>query len=156
MEYSNWLNDTIKKLDSYISCLDNKTIKKFRLQLLKRIAVRTEEFSSKGCNECEENKENINKLLIMMEENKNNSAAIYKSYNLVIRKLIVHLQKEHKLIEEGANVSAWMPIGMTLGMCIGMSFGNNGLSMGLALGLSIGVAVGSSMDAKAKKEGKII
>ncbi|MFA6941128.1 MAG: hypothetical protein WCQ54_09135 [Clostridiaceae bacterium] len=156
MEYSNWLNETNKKLDDYISCLDKKTVKKFRLQLLKRIAERTEEFSSKGCNECEENKENINKLLLMLDEHNNNFAVAFKNYNAIIRKLIEHLQKKHGLTEEGANVAIWMPIGMSLGMCLGMSFGSNGLSIGLSLGLAVGVAVGSGLDSKAKKEGKNI
>lgn len=156
MEYSNWLNETNKKLDDHISCLDKKTIKKFRLQLLKRIAVRTEEFSSKGCNECEENKEDINKLLLMLDEHNNNFSAAIKNYNAVMRKLLEHLQKTHGLVEEGANVAMWMPIGMVLGMCLGMSFGSNRLSIGLSLGLAVGLAVGSGLDSKAKKEGKNI
>lgn len=156
MEKSNWLKDTNNKLDYYISSLDKKKVTRFYLQLLKRIAGRTEEFSSKGCSECEENKESINKLLTMLDENSTNMAADYKSYNLIIKKLIEHMQKAHGLIEEGTNISTWMPIGMTLGMCFGMSFGGSGLSMGLSIGLAIGVALGASMDAKAKKEGKII
>jgi len=156
MKYSNWLNETNKKLDDYISFSDKKTVKKFSLQLLKRITERTEEFSAKDCNECEKNKEDINKLLLMLDEHKNDSTVNFKDYNGIIRKLIEHLQKKHGLIEEGANVSLWMPIGMSIGMCLGMSFGSNGLSIGLSLGLAIGVAVGSGMDTKAKKEGKNI
>lgn len=156
MEHSNWYNDASKKLDDYISCFDKKTVKKFRLQLLKRIAERTEEFSSKGCSQCEENKENINHLLLILEEYSNTSTPTFRNYNVIIRKLIEHLQKKHGLIEEGANVSMWMPLGMLIGMCLGMSFGSNDLSIGLSLGLAIGVAVGSGMDSKAKKEGKNI
>lgn len=160
MEQSDWLKETNRKLDYYISSLDKKKVNRFRLEILKRIAVRTDKFSNGGCLECVENKESINKLLIMLEENENEQAAGYKSYSLLVKKLIEHLQKVHGLIEEGANVSTWMPLGMMFGMCFGMCFGmlikSIGLSIGLSLGLAIGVAVGAGMDDKAKKEGKMI
>lgn len=156
MEQSDWLKETNRKLDYYISSLNKKKVNRFRLELLKRIAERTDKFSNGGCLECVENKESINKLLIMLEENENEQVGGYKSYSLLVKKLIEHLQKVHGLIEEGANVSTWMPLGMMFGMCFGMLIKSIGLSIGLSLGLAIGVAVGAGMDDKAKKEGKMI
>lgn len=61
---------------------------------------------------------------------------------------------KHKLVSKGYYVSIWMPIGIALGMPWGIVFGN--IALGLPIGLAVGLAIGTSLDAKAKKEGRVV
>ncbi|EDP94931.1 hypothetical protein U8527_15350 [Kordia algicida OT-1] len=61
---------------------------------------------------------------------------------------------KHKLVNKGYYVSIWMPLGIALGMPWGVVFGN--IALGLPIGLAVGLAIGSSLDAKAKKEGRVV
>lgn len=68
-----------------------------------------------------------------------------------------YLQTDFSFVAEGY----YMAIGMTLGMSFGLVFGTSlnemlGVSMGLGLGMFIGIIIGSQMDAKAKREGRVL
>ena len=75
-------------------------------------------------------------------------------------KIIALLQKKLKLVPKNYYRNLWMVLGMSafgipLGTVFGVTQGNMGLlGIGLPIGMVIGIAVGTSMDTKAKKEGK--
>jgi len=50
--------------------------------------------------------------------------------------------------------SIWLAIGPGLGTAIGLALDNAGI--GIAIGTGIGLTIGSAMDARARKEGRVI
>ena len=96
-----------------------------------------------------------------------------KYYNKKLAEFSNYLKKEFSLISDAYYMTMGMSIGMSLGMSLGMTFGvvfgsisgsdsgtSNGLIYGMIFGMTIGMAIGLgigvSMDAKAKKEGKVL
>ena len=72
----------------------------------------------------------------------------------VIKTIIKHLQKDHKLIGELEYTALGISMGLVFGVAISAGFGN--VAIGIPIGMCVGLAVGSYMDAKAKKDGKVI
>ena len=77
-----------------------------------------------------------------------------KNYHKKINQIIKHLQSEHKLITQGQNVGLWISIGTAIGVAIGA--GIDSIGGGIPIGIGIGTAIGIALDAKAKKEGRVI
>jgi hypothetical protein len=71
-----------------------------------------------------------------------------------IEAVLSHLQKTHGLISEGQNVGLWMAIGTAIGVALGAGFHNP--AIGIPIGVAVGGGIGAGLDAKAKKEGKVI
>jgi hypothetical protein len=74
--------------------------------------------------------------------------------------ILKHVEKEAKLVAKNHYRNLWLAIGMAafgipLGVAFGSVVGNMAfLGIGLPIGLAIGIAIGSSMDKKAKDEGR--
>lgn len=74
--------------------------------------------------------------------------------------LLKLLEKGLKLVPMHHYRAQWMVMGMSafglpLGVAFGLSIGNIGLlGIGLPIGMAIGIGVGTSMDTKAKNEGR--
>jgi len=77
-----------------------------------------------------------------------------KSYFKTINNIIKHLQKQHKLVNEGHYIGIGMAIGAGIGTALGAIFENPGVGTGI--GTAVGLAIGTYLDKKAKKEGRII
>ncbi|MFT5337276.1 MAG: hypothetical protein ACI9YL_001278 [Luteibaculaceae bacterium] len=75
-----------------------------------------------------------------------------------------HLRTEYNWVEEGYYAGKGMIFGMIygsgLGITVGSIIGGNGfalgVSMGPGIGMVIGMSVGGTMDARAKKEGRVL
>ena len=151
--HSDWYNHIVKEISLYKDRLSEKEYKKYKLDLLLRLAKRVAVFSS-DCRECQAFQGEVTKLtedlgyLVQMSKEKR------KSYFKAINNVIKHLRKYHKLISEEENRGHWIAIGAAIGVAIGASLDNVGV--GIAIGIGIGIAIGSYLDAKAKKEGKVI
>ena len=53
----------------------------------------------------------------------------------------------------------YVAIGMSLGVCFGVAIGQSAFgnsSTGIAVGMAVGLAIGANLDAKAKKEGRVL
>jgi hypothetical protein len=127
--YESWLNNTLESFAAYKQTLSNKDIKKYKLDYIARVAKRIADLS----NECEEEK---------------------KNYDRKIKEITSHLQKKHKLVAEGTYVGFGIAVGPAIGVALGSGMGNVGA--GIGIGIGIGLAIGSALEAKAKKDGKII
>ncbi|RIW17555.1 hypothetical protein D0X99_06620 [Algoriphagus lacus] len=74
--------------------------------------------------------------------------------------ILKQLEKELKLVPKDHFRTQWMVVGMSafglpFGVAFGLSLGNLAyLGLGLPFGMAIGIALGTSMDEKAKKEGR--
>ena len=152
--HSAWYNRTVKEINPYRDTLSKKDYKKYKLDLLLRLARRVEDFSS-SCGECQTFQGEITRLtqelsLLIQMPNKEKR----KGYNKSINGMVKHLQKTHKLVSKGHYMGIGIAIGMGIGTAIGIALDNPGI--GPTIGTGIGVAIGSYLDKKAQKEGRVI
>ena len=153
--HSDWYDRTVKEINLHKEYFSKKNSKKYKLDLLLRLAKRIDDFSA-ICGECQAFKEEISRLvgelgnLVQLPDSKEQR----KSYNKAINGIVGHLKKEHKLVSEGYYLGIGMAIGAGVGVALGVVLGNPGV--GPALGGGIGLAIGSYLDKKAKKEGRVI
>jgi hypothetical protein len=155
MEVHNaWYEKTAKEIGIHQQALKKKEAKKYRLDLLQRVAKRVAEFSAE-CGHCQLFKEEITSLvgdlgyLIQMPDKQRR-----KNYHKKINNAVKHLRSEHKLLTEGQNVGLWVSIGTAIGVAIGAGMDNVG--GGIPIGIGIGTAIGMALDARAKKKGRVI
>jgi hypothetical protein len=150
---SEWYNHTDKTINQHKDILGKKGAKKYKLDLLLRIAKRVDYFSS-ICGECQMLQPDIARLTQDLGDVVNISREARKSYFKKINNITKHLQKQHKLVTPGQYMGMWSGIGTAIGLGIGAALDN--ISAGMAIGIGIGLVVGSYLDKKAKKEGKVI
>jgi len=152
--HSDWYNDIVKKIDELKNTLSKREYRRFRLDLLSCVADRVDQFSSE-CTQCMSFRQDVPTLVA----DAGNLAQTgdrqgRKSYHRDMNRIIGHLQRQHKLVNEGYYVGLWMAIGTAIGVAIGAGFEEVG--SGIPIGVGIGVAIGIALDAKAKKEGRIL
>ena len=159
-----WYDGVAEGIGALKGKLSDKDYKKSRLGLLGRVAKRVADFSA-DCGQCERLQGDITELVERLGDLVEASKERRKSHLKVIGTIIKHLQKQHKLVREGDYVALGISMGLALGVPIGVAFGvaigdkQNvalGLPIGISVGMGVGVAVGSFLEAKAKKEGKVI
>ena len=150
---SDWYKNITEEINQHKEKFCKNENKKFKVNLLIRLAKRIDSFSAE-CNDCQHFRNDINRLTDCIsrlpQANKEKRKTYFKSINSIVK----HLQKHHKLISDGQNVGAGLGIGMAIGAGIGTSLNNT--SIGVSIGMCFGIAIGSGLDAKAKKEGKVI
>ena len=154
--HSEWHNRIVKEISPYQDSLGKKESKKYKLDLLLRVARRIDDFSPE-CGNCQLFQQEISKLvqdLGFMLQTPNPNKEGRKRYSKAINNIVRHLQKEHHLVSDGQNIGLWMAVGVGIGTALGVVLENPGV--GTALGVGIGLGVGSYMDKKAKREGKVI
>ncbi len=155
MELQNaWYDKIAGEIALHQQNLSKKEVKKYKLDLLQRVAKRLAEFSDE-CGQCQLFQPEITTLvqdlgnLVQMPDKQRR-----KNYRKKINNIVKHLQSEHKLITQGQNVGLWISIGTAIGVAIGAGMGS--LGGGIPIGIGIGTAIGIALDAKAKKEGRVI
>ena len=154
--HSDWYNDTAKEINSYKDAFSNKDAKKYKLDLLLRVAKRVDDFYS-YCGECQLLQTEIAKLtqdLSYLLQMPNPNKEDRKSYFKTINNIVKHLQKQHKLVSEGYYMGIGIAIGMGIAAAIGAALGNPGAATGI--GIALGLVIGRYLNNKAKKEGRII
>ena len=117
-------------------------------------AERVVQFSP-DCGQCQMFQQDISGLVqevgnLVQIDNKERRKVYFKSIN----QIIVHLQRQHKLVPEGYYMSMGIAIGSGIGVALGAAMDNVG--GGIPIGVGIGLAIGAALDAKAKKEGRIL
>ncbi len=155
MEIQNrWYEEITQKLDPYRDTLSKKEQKRYQLDLLSRVARRIAEFYNE-CGECQLFQQEItayvNELgnMIHLADNIRR-----KRYARRLKQAVRHLQSQHRLVPKGHHVGIWISIGTGIGVAIGAGMGNVGA--GIPIGIGIGVAVGTMLDARAKREDRVI
>ena len=151
--HSKWYDDIVKTISLHKDILGKKDSKKYKLDLLLRVAKRIDSFSS-SCGECQMFQPDITQLtqdlgyIVQMPKEKR------KSYFKTINNIIKHLQKHHKLVTEGHYIGIGIAIGVGIGAVLGAALDNPGAGTGV--GIALGLAIGGYLDNKAKKEGRVI
>ncbi|HZH92719.1 MAG TPA: hypothetical protein VFD79_01340 [Tissierellaceae bacterium] len=132
-----------------------QTLRKLDTKLLRRIALRFDEFSD-DCNECKTMSKDLDQYLKRLKDMKGEIAKDdLKDHFKKKSKYVAHLNKNHGLIQMGQNTGLWMSLGVSIGIVLGLTTFDN-FAMGLPIGISIGLLIGSSKDALAKKQDKVI
>jgi hypothetical protein len=151
---SDWYDGIAKQIEELKSTIPEKDYKKFKLNLLLCAAQRVAEFSP-GCSQCMSHQQDVATItrdlpnLIRINDKEGR-----KSYHKTLNGIIGHLQKQHKLVTEGYYMSIGIAMGSGFGVAMGTATDNIGI--GIPIGVGIGLAIGSALDAKAKKEGRIL
>ena len=119
-----------------------------------KLARRVDEFAP-TCTECKLLKPEMDKILAEMSVNAPQIPINQKrAYLGGMESVYSHLKKTHGLISEGQNLGLWLAIGTAIGVALGAALQNP--MIGIPIGLAVGFVIGNVMDARAKKEGKII
>ncbi|MFC1957629.1 hypothetical protein ACFLX0_02310 [Chloroflexota bacterium] len=151
---SNWYDGIEKRINQLKETLGENDYKKYKLNLLLCVAQRVAEFSLE-CGQCQMLQQEI---LTLTEDVSNIVQSAdkvrRKAYLKTINRMIGHLQKQHKLVTEGYYMGIGMVFSSGIGVALGVAMPS--IAIGIPIGLGIGIAVGSALDAKAKKEGRVI
>jgi hypothetical protein len=151
---SDWLNNTERQIDQLKGALSDKDYKKYKLHQLLCLAERVAQFYP-VCVECQIFQQDLSALIqdignLIELPDKNR----HKSYLNGINKITRHLQKQHKLVDEGYYMGIGMAIGSGVGVALGVALEQIG--GGIPIGIGTGLAIGAALDAKAKREGRIL
>jgi|GEM_PF-435459 len=151
-------SDWYGKIAGYVNLAKNapkgKETKKYKLSLLLGVAERLDEFHA-TCGQCQLYQQEMNSLAnnlgnLIQLDNKDQRKAYLQSLNSMVK----HLQKQHKLVTEGY----YTGIGLAIGAGIGVALSplSDKIGSGLPIGVGIGMAIGAALEAKARKEGRMI
>jgi len=150
---SRWHDDTAKVINSFKETFSKKEAKKYKLDLLLRVAGRVADFSAE-CGRCQIFQQDITQLIQDLGNVSLLAKEARRGYGRTIKNIVKHLQHEHKLVTRGQNVGLWISIGTGIGVAIGA--GMDSVGGGIPIGIAIGVVIGGYLDSKAKKEGRVI
>ncbi len=151
--YKDWMEETTEKINKYKETFSKQVTRKYKLEFLEKVSKRVDEFSS-TCGECYQHRGEITNLLNNLGGIVQLSPIASRNYNDKIRSIVKHLRKKHKLITAGAFMALGNAIGIAVGVSVGAATGNIGA--GFAIGAGLGAAVGTALEAKAKKDKRII
>ena len=155
---SQWYNRIATEISQYQVSLGQKDAKKYKLDLLLRIAKRVDDFSA-TCGECQTYQQEITRLvqeLSLLTQMPSKEGI--KSHTRTINDEVNHLKKVHKLIEKGHYMGMGIGIGLAIGAGLGGALGAalDKPGIGTAVGIALGLAIGRYLDNKAEKEGRVL
>ena len=148
------LEDTVEALGARLPKRSSQSLQPaFILRVLKRLSGFTE-----TCEKCQELLAGLAQQIEEVPVGSGQgelSREELRSLHKAMDRAVTHLQNRHKLVVQGQSTSIYLAMGLSLGLVFGQAlFANMGL--GLALGVAVGVAVGSGLEAKAKKDDRLI
>lgn len=151
--YKDWLEETTEKINKYKETFSKQAARKYKLELLEKVSKRVDEFSSM-CGECYQHRGEITNLLDNLGGIVQLSPIASRNHNDKISSIMKHLRKKHKLIAAGYFMALGNAVGIAVGVSVGVATGNIGAGFGIGAGL--GAAIGTALEAKAKKDKRII
>lgn len=130
-------------------------LKKLNLNKCERVAEKLASFSS-NCEDCQvQLLELENQLNLIKEDIETIDDTKIKLFQQSISHITSHLEKKHKLIQEGHYLAIYMSLGISLGVVFGLTIFDN-IALGIPIGMCLGLAIGTGLDSDAKKKGKTI
>lgn len=144
-----------KDLVELKSNVEPKVSQKLDLDKCERVLKGLDSFSL-DCEECSQLLMTFENHLIHLGENEQPfQKSNFRKHHHTMTNFISHLEKEHKLVSDGTNLSLYMSLGMGVGVVFGLLLLDN-LALGISFGFSIGIAIGIGLDEDAKKKGRTI
>ena len=104
---NNWYNDIVKEIDKHKGRFTRRDYKKYKLDLLLRVAKRVASFSV-DCPECQNFQIEIKKHAENLDDLVQSSKEERKSYSRTIDNAIKHLQEHHKRPKSWDLVYNWI------------------------------------------------
>ena len=115
--HSKWDDGIVKEINLHKDIVGQKDAKKYKLDLLLRVAKRVDSLSS-GCGQCQMFQQDIATLTQDLGYLAQWSKERRKSYFKTIGTIIKHLRKQHKLITEGYYIGIGLAIGIGIGAAL--------------------------------------
>ncbi len=158
---SAWFSRVATEIEQQRYALSPKDFKRYKLDLLLRVARRVDEFSA-ICDECQGYKDEITGLLrelgLLFQLPGQESREGFKKYSDAVKGMVEHLKKTHKLVDRhhymGIATSIGTAAGAALGGALNQLTGYAGL--GTVAGIVLGLAIGWYLDRRAEEEGRVI
>jgi hypothetical protein len=148
-----WQHKSLERLEYFKQHFDKKNNKNLKLESLERIIRRIAEFSP-TCTDCQRYQPMIDDILHSLGGQLQSSREDRRTYYKNLRELTTHMTKKHHLRAAGTFIALGLSMGPGIGISLGVAMGNIGA--GLAIGTGFGLVLGSGLEARAKREGKII
>jgi hypothetical protein len=149
---SEWYKATSLNIDALRQQLLPREVKEYQLDKLQGIARRVDEFASVDP-VCQGYRQEIDRMVAELPgaplPNDRN-----KVYMWNVGAMINHLKKAHKLVNEGEYLGMGLVIGLILGGVVGLFIGTTPVATGV--GIVVGLVIGMALDARVKKEGRVI
>jgi hypothetical protein len=152
--HSDWYIRIADQINQLKETLPEKDYKKLKLDMLLCVAERTDEFSDR-CGQCQISQQDISTLVpdigyLVQTGDKERR----KSHLKKIDSIVSHLRKQHKLVTEGYYTGIAMVIGAGIGAALGAA--TDIIGAGVPLGIGAATVIGIALDAKAKRENRVL
>ena len=152
-----------KEIDKHGEQLSKHNYNKFKLDLLKRITRRTDEFAPK-CKSCKKKKMKITLLVKNLQDIVAHPNAEHPDYFKQLKEFSNHLQITHKLLKEHQYMAALIIAGLVLGTIAGLIIGQAvkpenyffAVFASIIIGGGLGAEVERLIILNAKKKDKVI
>jgi hypothetical protein len=152
--HSDWYNRIADQINQLKDILPERDYKKLKLDMLLCVAERTDEFSDR-CGQCQIFQQDISSLvpdiayLVQTGDKERRKAHVKK-----IDSVVSHLRKQHKLVTEGYYMGIAMAIGAGIGVALGAA--TDIIGGGVPLGIGAATVIGMALDARAKRENRVL
>lgn len=148
-----WQDQTLAALEKKTEGITEKSRKKYATAYISS-AIQKVPVKIQSEEELTEFKRNTEELVASIPEPSVFSIPAEKKYLAELSGYKGILMKKFKMVPEGYYIAVFLPIGLCIGTSLGVATKNIGL--GMPLGMLFGLVLGAAMNAKAKKEGKIL
>jgi hypothetical protein len=155
-----WYRKLTRDIEQHRADFTDKQLRAYQIDLMLRIAQRVKE-ASDACETCR----NFQRALSRLEEEFSelpDSKAQRHYQKQQLRLMAEHFVKAHRLAPAQYYIHLYANygfiVGLLLGIIVGLLMLNNGLylPLGAVAGLILGVALGSSVDARVKREQRML
>ena len=155
-----WYRKLTRDIEEHRADFTDKQLRAYQIDLMLRLALRIKE-ASDACETCR----NFQRTLSRLEEEfpeLSDSKAQRHYQKQQLRLMVEHFVKAHRLAPAQYYIHLYANygfiVGLLLGIIVGLPMLNNGLylPLGAVAGLILGVALGSSVDARVKREQRML
>jgi len=155
LEYSGsrWYYSTISELDNIELVAGNKSGRQYKIDQMRRMARRIDEYTS-SCSECEQYREEFSNLINNVELHlQKKSKEALKKYRTGLKDIQSHLTARHKLINKGHYTIVGFNFGIAIGTAI-VSVMDSKLY--IIASIATGLITGYILDIRARRKDRII
>jgi hypothetical protein len=161
-----WYDGINKQISIQKNQWDFLDQRKWKIPLLKRLSKKVDSFS-RECDECQRIKHQLESLGWYLAHKQGIVRQEYKNYQSTIKRIVYHLKRKHRLVNDRQYVKRFVATSFVLGLVL-ILFGYILLHFGITiLVLSITIpalfgriifsyAIGHLLDIRAKKQGRVI
>jgi len=152
-EHHIWQTQAQYALENKAEELTEKQWKSYQIDFIMRAILKVP-VHAKTVDQLAEFKKETEALINAIPTKSDQQKLFSKDYSGKLSAYKSKLMKLYKLVPDGYYIAIFMPFGIAIGTSLGVAMKN--LAIGVSLGLALGIAIGAGLNAKAKKDGKIL